>query len=188
VKQPGPNNRPLGQRVDPQSDAVLKITFAGLVSCSVENKLPQRPLPDRPNCLERAILNIADSATHPLHPPLSAILGRPKCWVTVPIFVGCPDGGSPDAKGTNSNADGFFLWPLQHARRASGSSEWLGRRLGGEGDLAARNDLLPASLSSSSLSSLSSLSLVIGFSVEVSPSPQAAGAYPGLPVEGKFGT
>src|SRR4029453_17121084 len=79
-----------------------------------------------------------------------------------PPSVHVPEGGSPDAKSTNSNADGFVLWPLQHAGRASGSSEWLGCRLGGQGDLAARNDLLSASLSSSSLSSLSSLSLVIG--------------------------
>jgi hypothetical protein len=35
--QPSPHNRPLGQRVNPQSDAVLKIRFAGLLSCSVEN-------------------------------------------------------------------------------------------------------------------------------------------------------
>src|SRR4029453_19341545 len=67
-------------------------------------------------------------------------------------------GRQPDAKSTNRDADGFVLWPLQHAGRASGSSEWLGRRLGGQGDLAARNDLPSASLSSSSLSSLSSLS------------------------------
>ena len=63
---------------------------------------------------------------------------------------------------TNRYADGRILWPLQHAGLASGSSEWLGRRLGGQGDLAARNDLLSASLSSSPLSSLSSISLVIG--------------------------
>jgi hypothetical protein len=63
-------------------------------------------------------------------------------------------------RATNSNTDGFVLWPLQHAGRASGSSEWLGRQLGGQGDLAARYDLLSAS----PLSSLSSLSsLVIGF-------------------------
>jgi hypothetical protein len=82
--------------------------------------------------------------------------------ISFPAFSGCPEGGSSDAKSTNSNADGFVLWPLQHAGRASGSSEWLGRRLGGQGDLAARCDLLSASLSPSSLSSLSSLSLVIG--------------------------
>ena len=29
-----------------------------------------------------------------------------------PAFSGCPEGGSPDAKSTNSNADGFVLWPL----------------------------------------------------------------------------
>jgi hypothetical protein len=50
---------------------------------------------------------------------------------------------------------GLFSMPAVQ----SGSSEWLRRRLGGQGDLAGRNDLLSASLSSSSLSSLS---LVIG--------------------------
>src|SRR5262245_48502449 len=72
-------------------------------------------------------------------------------------------GRQPDAKSTNRDADGFVLWPLQHAGLASGSSEWLGSGLGSQGDLAARYDLLlSASLSSPSLSSLSSLSLVIG--------------------------
>ena len=37
----------------------------------------------------------------------------------------------------NSNADGFVLWSFQYAGFSSGSSEWLGRRLGGQGDLAA---------------------------------------------------
>jgi hypothetical protein len=58
---------------------------------------------------------------------------------------------------------GLFSMPAVQAAPANGwavgSSEWLGRRLGGQDDLAARNDLLSASLSSSSLSSLS---LVIG--------------------------
>src|SRR4029453_6018792 len=71
-------------------------------------------------------------------------------------------GRQPDAKSTNRDADGFVLWPLQHAGRASGSSEWLGRRLGGQGDLPPRKDLPSASLSSVSLSSLSSLSLLTG--------------------------
>jgi hypothetical protein len=53
---------------------------------------------------------------------------------------------------------GLFSMPAAQA----GSSEWLGRRLGVQGDLAARCDLLSASLSSAPLSSLSSLSLVIG--------------------------
>jgi len=53
---------------------------------------------------------------------------------------------------------GLFSMPASQAAPA----KWLGRRLGGQGDLAARNDLLSASLSSSPLSSLSSLSLVIG--------------------------
>src|SRR5262245_9946559 len=95
-----------------------------------------------------------------------ALLGTCDAWrafslsnISLPAFSGCPEGGSSDAKSTNSNADGFVLWPLQHAGRASGSSEWLGRRLGGQGDLAARRDLLSASLSSPPLSSLS---LVIG--------------------------
>src|SRR5262245_12759088 len=73
-----------------------------------------------------------------------------------------PKGGRTDAKDPNSNADGFVLWPFQYAGFASGSSEWLGRRLGGQGDLAAGYDLLPASsLSSLSASSLSSLSLLM---------------------------
>jgi hypothetical protein len=135
------------------------LAFITRVDWNIEKKLPESPLPHRPNSLGRAILYTADSRYPPSSPTVRN-LGPPKYWVTVPIFVGCPEGGSPDAKSTNSNADGFVLWPLQHARRASGSSEWLGRRLGGKGDLAARNDLLSASLSSSSLSSLSSLSLV----------------------------
>src|SRR4029450_10137158 len=62
-----------------------------------------------------------------------------------------------NATNTKRVADGLILWSFHHAGLAGGSSEWLGRRLGGQGDLAARNDLLSASLSSSSLSSLSLL-------------------------------
>jgi hypothetical protein len=28
------------------------------------------------------------------------------------VTRGCPEGGSPDAKNTNCNADGLILWPL----------------------------------------------------------------------------
>src|SRR5262249_61515072 len=71
-------------------------------------------------------------------------------------------GGRTDAKNPNSNADGFVLWPFQYAGFASGSSEWLGRWLGGQGDLAARDDLLSATpVSSSSLFSLLALLLLV---------------------------
>jgi hypothetical protein len=66
-----------------------------------------------------------------------------------------------DTKNADRDTDGLILWSVQHAGCASGTSEWLGRRLGGQGDLAARNDLLSASLSSSSLSQ------VIGFFFEI---------------------
>src|SRR5262249_61526062 len=71
-------------------------------------------------------------------------------------------GGRTDAKNPNSNADGFVLWPFQYAGFASGSSEWLGRWLGGQGDLPAGDVLLSAAaVCSSSLSSFSALSLVM---------------------------
>src|SRR4030095_5766406 len=63
-----------------------------------------------------------------------------------------------NAKNTNRVADGLILWSFQHAGLAGGSSEWLGCRVGGQGDLADQYDLLSAS----SLSSLSSVSLLIG--------------------------
>jgi hypothetical protein len=61
-------------------------------------------------------------------------------------------------KNTNRVADGLILWSFQHAGLAGGSSEWLGCRVGGQGNLADQYDLLSAS----SLSALSALSLVIG--------------------------
>src|SRR5262245_43123733 len=74
-----------------------------------------------------------------------------------------PKGGRTDAKNHNSNAVGFVLWPFQYAGFESGSSEWLGRRLGGQGDRAARYRLLlsASSLSALSASSLPSLSLLV---------------------------
>jgi hypothetical protein len=41
---------------DPKGGAILKITFAGLLSCSGENKLPKCALPHRPNSPGRATL------------------------------------------------------------------------------------------------------------------------------------
>src|SRR5262245_20786380 len=72
-------------------------------------------------------------------------------------------GGRTDAKNPNRNADGFVLWPFQYAGFASGSSEWLGRRLGGQADVAGQSSLLLSTPSLSSLStpSLSSLSLLV---------------------------
>jgi len=69
-----------------------------------------------------------------------------------------------NAKNTNRVADGLILWSFQHASLAGGSSEWLGCRVGGQGDLADQYDLLSASALSSlsALSSVSALSLVIG--------------------------
>src|SRR5262245_32658598 len=42
--------------------------------------------------------------------------------VSLPCLQWMSRGRQPDAKSTNSNADGFVLWPLQHAGGASGSS------------------------------------------------------------------
>jgi hypothetical protein len=44
-------------------------------------------------------------------------------------------GGEFDAKYTHRDADGLGLWPLQHARLASGSGERLGDRLGSRRNL-----------------------------------------------------
>jgi hypothetical protein len=62
-----------------------------------------------------------------------------------------------EAELMHSNADGFVLWPFQYAGFESGSSEWLGHRLGGQGDLAGQCRLL---LSASAVSALSALSAV----------------------------
>jgi hypothetical protein len=43
-----------------------------------------------------------------------------------------------ELNGTNRDADGLILWSVQHAGLAGGSSEWLGRRLGGQGDNGQR--------------------------------------------------
>jgi hypothetical protein len=73
-----------------------------------------------------------------------------------------PKGGRTDAETSNSNADGFVLWPFQYAGFASGSSEWMVHRFGGQGDLAGGYDLLSASsLSSLSAAALSALSLLV---------------------------
>jgi len=68
-----------------------------------------------------------------------------------------------NAKNTNRVADGLILWSFQHASLAGGSSEWLGCRVGGQGDLADQYDLLSAS----ALSSLSALSLVTALSLVI---------------------
>jgi hypothetical protein len=57
MMNPGPNNRALTTGGDdPKGGAILKITFAGLLSCSGENKLPKCALPHRPNSPGRATL------------------------------------------------------------------------------------------------------------------------------------
>jgi hypothetical protein len=62
MMNPGPNNRALTTGGDdPKGGAILKITFAGLLSCNGENKLPKCALPHRPNCLRRAILYTGQS-------------------------------------------------------------------------------------------------------------------------------
>ena len=62
MMNPGPNNRALTTGGDdPKGGAILKITFAGLVSCSGENKLPKCALPHRPNSPGRATLLQRDS-------------------------------------------------------------------------------------------------------------------------------
>jgi hypothetical protein len=111
-------------------DAVLKSrghAVAAFKKChtgTLKISCRKGPLPHRPNSPGGAILNTADS---PVPLDCSATRDRRSLpCVAVPVFVGCPEGGSPDAKSTNSNADGFVLWPLQHARRASGLQRMAG--------------------------------------------------------------
>ena len=86
------------------------------------------------------------------------IFGRiewPELWNAVGCLVSrtclqwMSRGRQLNAKNTNRVADGLILWSFQHASLAGGSSEWLGCRVGGQGDLADQYDLLSASALSS---------------------------------------